>query len=314
MKKRFVFFGNGISVLSTILFQSLQKASETLDIDIVAAVDTNPLSKSEREIFHLKNSLKKMFSHDFEDELFNDTPFYKDITGDMPVFVSSDINENDFVRKLSYLNPDYAIVARCPQVFGSRLIGCFKKVINFQTSLLPDYCGTDSIQWAMYNEEPTTGFTYHHLRSDDNNGNILLQGKFSIDYQKSSTEVILDLTNYSANRMYHMLQLLLSGYDGYKPEGKGSYYSKRNRDQFLLVGDAMHVNLLENIEDIQKRIQIWGFVQIQYKGQAVNVTRIDSLGNIRRINHLPPFLFRFLFKPYQSRQMPASLYLLKMTV
>lgn len=306
MRKRFIYFGDGFSNLSAILYKSFVKASKTLDIDIVAVVDTNPLTKRGKNILRLQKSVKNIFDNNSRDLPYTKTPFYLYDAHNIRSIISSNINSNDFIRMISVLNPDYAIVVDSHQTLKSPLVQCFHKVINYHPSLLPDYDGIDSIQWAMYNREKYTGFTFHFVNNDNHLGNILLQDRFKIDYRKPATEVKFDLSTYAANRMYHMLQLLFLKFDGYETENITTTYDRSMRDQLLFMGNLSRAEIVDRLIEIQNKMSIWGYVQLQYKGSIVNVTRIDSNGIIRRINNLPPFLYNSITKTYRTSSIHSN--------
>jgi len=63
------------------------------------------------------------------------------------------------------------------------------KIINFHQSLLPEYAGRHPLNWVIVNGERKTGITFHYVRNNFDDGEIILQK--SIEISKDDNVVTL---------------------------------------------------------------------------------------------------------------------------
>lgn len=63
------------------------------------------------------------------------------------------------------------------------------EIINYHNSFLPQYQGGNAITWAIFNEEQTTGATWHYVTSKADNGDIIWQRRFDIKKDAKAYEV-----------------------------------------------------------------------------------------------------------------------------
>lgn len=63
------------------------------------------------------------------------------------------------------------------------------EIINYHNSFLPQYQGGNAITWAIFNEEKTTGATWHYVTSKVDSGDIIWQRRFDIKNNSKAYEV-----------------------------------------------------------------------------------------------------------------------------
>lgn len=63
------------------------------------------------------------------------------------------------------------------------------EIINYHNSFLPQYQGGNAITWAIFNEEQSTGATWHYVTSKADNGDIIWQRRFDIKKDSKAYEV-----------------------------------------------------------------------------------------------------------------------------
>ncbi len=87
-----------------------------------------------------------------------------------------DINHPQFIARLrNEVRPTIALSFYCPQKFSPDLFEVFSHAVNYHNGLLPKYRGLKATAWSMYHGEKDTGFTFHHMTEDFDEGAILLQ-------------------------------------------------------------------------------------------------------------------------------------------
>lgn len=251
-KKRLIIFGDGNSFITKILYVKLQQEIVNSDFEIIAVVNTMPFVSTSKIKNIFSFIIKKAFNP-FDDKIIFSQygTFLTDIKASL-LLEAPNINDINFILKIRQLNPDFALLIGCPQIFKSEIIGCFNRVINYHNSLLPKYRGLEATSWSMQYNEKYTGFTYHYVDNRIDTGNIIIQDKITIDYAKSSFELEIEKTKLASTKFSELLSLISKGYEGIKQNGESSYYGKKEKEKLLM---------LENLEDIQKskiKPYIWG--------------------------------------------------------
>ena len=63
-------------------------------------------------------------------------------------------------------------------------------MVNIHTEILPDFKGASSIIWPIYKKIKTTGFTIHQIDKKIDNGKILYQERYAIDFYPTLEETV----------------------------------------------------------------------------------------------------------------------------
>ncbi len=252
MKKRVVFFGDSNSYITTILFESFVQNLEN-NFELIAVVNTTPKQKRNTIKNILVYMIKKLFNPFDKNIIYiNYKNFLNLASKDIKVIHSENVNEKEFVREIKKLNPDYAFLMGCPQIFKKNIISCFDKVVNYHNSYLPTYRGLEATSWAMTYSEKYTGYTFHYVNENVDDGNIVFQEKIEIDYSKSSLENELFKTKKASNNISKVLRLVLNKFEGKVQEGIPSYFGSKQKKEILTF------NKFEDIAMIQRLTNIWG--------------------------------------------------------
>jgi methionyl-tRNA formyltransferase len=89
--------------------------------------------------------------------------------------------DDSFLNLLLSLTPDLLIVVAFGQIIPGKVLSSAKwGGINIHASLLPQYRGSAPIQWAVINNEKTTGLTTMFMDEDLDTGPILMQQEVDI--------------------------------------------------------------------------------------------------------------------------------------
>jgi len=100
-------------------------------------------------------------------------------------------------------------------------------IVNFHQSLLPFYRGRHPLNWAIINNEPFTGITFHFMNQNFDEGDIIFQKKIKI----SPNDTIITLYNKTIKEgnkaVPRIIDILSSGHNTRSQRGKSSYYAAR---------------------------------------------------------------------------------------
>ncbi len=290
MKKKIVLFGDVNSPISKILFRFflLNKDSR---FEIVAIVNTTSRVKTNKIKSFILFFIKKFFNPFDKDIRFIKSESYlDDISDENLILYAHNVNDSNFIKTIRNLNPDYALLMGCPQIFKTDLINSFKRVVNYHNSYLPRFRGLYATSWAMTYNEKFTGYTFHEVNEDIDDGRIILQNKILIDYSKSSWDNELLKTNKASNDILKVLELIFNDFKGVKQVGERSYYGKKEQKEIL------NYEKFNNIEEVRKVINVWGGVFLGNERNKIFVTKLSTKGKIKRIKWLPPKLYFFYKK------------------
>ncbi|MEY4927511.1 MAG: hypothetical protein RI894_1947 [Bacteroidota bacterium] len=123
-----------------------------------------------------------------------------------------------FLSELRAINADLQVVVAfrmLPEVvWAMPRLG----TINVHGSLLPKYRGAAPINWAIMNGERETGVTTFFLRHEIDTGNMILQGKTSIDENETFGQLYDRMKHIGAAVLVETLQKIATGDLNGKPQ------------------------------------------------------------------------------------------------
>ena len=289
LKKKIIFFGdnNNLHVTPKLFKIFLENIND--QFELIAIVNTTNNNKSNKLKSYLIYLIKKLFNpFDKNIILNNSVTFLELIPENILLLQTENINNLEFIDKIKILNPDYAFLMGCPQIFKKNIINCFDKIVNYHNSYLPTYRGLEATSWAMTYYEKYTGYTFHYINEKIDAGKIIFQEKIDINYSKSSFENELLKAKKASENISKVLTLVLNKFEGTEQIGKQSYYSAKQKRKLLLFIK------LDNIKKIQRLIKIWGGVQLLSKNEIIFITKVANDGKIKRIKWLPPKVYFIL--------------------
>lgn len=121
-------------------------------------------------------------------------------------------------RLLEYIpeNTDLIILLGWLSILEDNFIEqCGKKIINMHPSLLPKYGGKGMYgihvhEAVMQNKEKYTGCTVHYVTSDVDAGEIILQKKIKVDYNKTPWQLGGDVFKLENEMIIEVIKILMN--------------------------------------------------------------------------------------------------------
>jgi hypothetical protein len=214
--------------------------------------------------------------------------------------VGRDLNAPSFREELRHRwRPDAALSLGCLQVWSPELLGIFSTAINFHNGLLPDYRGLNATPWSLYNSEPETGYSFHHMTAGIDEGAVVVDGAFAVPDDANPRAVDLSkcvAAVADARRVFDVIAFKEPG----RAQAGGSYYSRQDRKR---IGRIAEPSLLTSAE-IKRRLACFGLLEIRLGGRWWEVTQLCESGTpsfatadgslaVSRAMFLPPTLYRF---------------------
>ena len=281
MKKKIIIFGHGSNLACSIITKNVIKVAPKFNFEVIALVDTNKKQQIPLIQKYLIAFIQKIFNP--SDKITVDVypHFFKYAKG-IKKLKCIDVNSKNFIDEIENLNADYAIVVGAAQIMKNEIISKFKKLLNYHNSYLPECGGLYATSWEMYESYQNSGFTYHYIENEQiDKGNILVQKKHKIDFNKTPHTNEIDKTLKAVEYLTEAFTLLKNGNIGIKQMETGSYYS------MLDVKKIRQIESLNDICEINRKIHCFNYVI--YRGNKI--TKIDNTGKIKRIIYLPVYIF-----------------------
>ncbi len=155
----------------------------------------------------------------------------------IPLFMPTDLNENDFKKALNDLNIDILLVVAYGRIIPEWLLKLPKLFpINIHFSLLPKYRGASPIQSSLLMDDKVTGVTYIKMNKSLDSGKIIKQFICDINPLDNKNTLEKKLTELSINKLAEVLDYIkqdeLSFVD--QDETKKTYCNKINKEDGLI--------------------------------------------------------------------------------
>lgn len=123
--------------------------------------------------------------------------------------VLQDAKISNLYEKIKQLQPDLIFTCAFGQFIPSNILDLPKyKCVNLHASLLPKLRGGAPIQWAIINQEKTTGFSLMYMDKKMDAGNIIKQYSLNIDPQETYASLydkLCVLAGEVISKDFHML-------------------------------------------------------------------------------------------------------------
>lgn len=133
---------------------------------------------------------------------------------DIPVYQPQSLKNGgeEYIQVLKELAPECIVVAAYGKILPKEVLdipkyGC----VNVHGSLLPKYRGAGPIQWAVLNDEKTTGITTMLMGEGLDTGDILEKAETEIGENETAAELFDRLAELGAELVVHTLEGLEKG-------------------------------------------------------------------------------------------------------
>ena len=121
-------------------------------------------------------------------------------------------NNPEFLEEVKKLNPDLICVVAYGKILPQELLdipkyGC----VNVHGSLLPEYRGAATIQWAVLNGDKKTGVTTMFMNAGMDTGDVILKEKVEIGEDETTGELWDRLKTIGANLLIKTVKEIENG-------------------------------------------------------------------------------------------------------
>lgn len=118
-------------------------------------------------------------------------------------FVDKVAFETEILKTLVAYNIEFIVLAGYMRLIGTVLLQAFpKKMVNIHPSLLPKYKGLNAVQQALDNNDKDLGVTIHYVDEGMDTGEIIAQGKITIENLDEPLESIMAKVHNIEHELY----------------------------------------------------------------------------------------------------------------
>jgi methionyl-tRNA formyltransferase len=151
----------------------------------------------------------------------------------IPVLQPEKASAPDFCDRIRAMSPDLIIVVAFGQILKKALLDIPRwGVMNIHASLLPKLRGAAPIQWAVMNNEASTGLTVMHMDEGMDTGPILHQKEVPVLEDETAGRLHDRLSVLAGELMIRALRAMSEGTVRAKPQNSGAatYAPKLEKD------------------------------------------------------------------------------------
>ena len=149
--------------------------------------------------------------------------------------LNSDLSESEIIKS----NADIGISLGNPyiseKIFSIPEFG----MINIHHEILPDFQNAQSVIWSIYEGKKDTGYTIHEINQKIDEGAIILQETFPIEFGKKLKNTVTLTSKMLLDKSAHGLGRLLSDHKKLKsgaiPQRGGKKYTTPNIKEFFRI-------------------------------------------------------------------------------
>jgi len=226
-----------------------------------------------------------------------------------PIIVPPDhnINHSDFISALkTIIKPTLAISYFYPQKFSPSLLEALGPTVNYHNGLLPKYRGLKATSWSVYQREKETGYTFHYMNENFDEGNILLQGAIPIKPDAIPVDLEHAKTFKAANDIPRLLEMIISREKGTAQTGESGYFSEKI---FLAITKIDDPSAHSSVELI-RRLRAFGRLLMHIQGRWHRVTKLVAMPGTHNVQGTFSFRTRddIIMQAIRFHYLPLTLY------
>jgi len=158
------------------------------------------------------------------------------------IYVTGKMSDPEYGRALSELQPDVIIVVGWYYMLPASL----RKLAplgaaGLHASLLPRYRGGAPLVWATINGDTETGVTFFHFADGVDDGDIIGQARFNIDFADDIADLVHKASQVSVKLISEYVPLLAQGAEPRVPQdhGQATFVSQRKPEDGIINWNAL---------------------------------------------------------------------------
>jgi methionyl-tRNA formyltransferase len=201
------------------------------------------------------------------------------------------------------LRPDAALWLGSTAIARGPLLASLGRSVNYHNGALPGFRGLQATAWSVYDECPTSGFSFHRMDEGVDTGPVLVAGAVPVPPGATGSRVEAAKTAAAIAALPSVLDAIVRGDPGLPQAGTASVRGTRDYRAAVAVGDPSTVTRA----DLELRLRAFGRVWLTLDRETVEVTAVrpsrpgrarafvtadGSVLEASRLRFVPPGLYR----------------------
>jgi methionyl-tRNA formyltransferase len=149
----------------------------------------------------------------------------------VPVLLHESLSSAAVITAMQRIRPALLLSMYNAEVFGASLLETAGLAVNFHESPLPRYAGLNPAAWALLNDEPRHGVTWHLITSRIDAGPIVIQEMFDLQHGWDVLDLLSVCMRHGGDLFRRMLPTLLDGSFNLQPQdlSQRTYFSQASK-------------------------------------------------------------------------------------
>jgi methionyl-tRNA formyltransferase len=137
------------------------------------------------------------------------------------------LNTNDVSSQPLPFKPDVIASVYYRNLIRQNVIDvCGGRIFNLHPSLLPRHRGCSSVPWAMIDNDPVTGVTFHYIDKSIDTGNVILQAAVPIHAEDTQQALFKRCMRKGVEFWPAAFELVKASFTGVPQETGASYHRR----------------------------------------------------------------------------------------
>jgi methionyl-tRNA formyltransferase len=217
------------------------------------------------------------------------------------------VNNPQFIEELkTRLKPTIALSCYCLQRFSPALLDVFECAVNYHNGLLPEYRGWWATSWSVYHGETETGFTFHQMNENIDQGNVFIEGTVPTRPDASWLDLEHEKAVAATKCLPRLIEMLVKRQTGEPQTGTDRYFSRKDCLDITLISDPSRHTSAE----LMKRLHAFDLLVMKINGIWYEVTKLEGVSARAKVRKSLCFRVAdgIIMQPTRFRYLPFHLY------
>ncbi len=217
------------------------------------------------------------------------------------------INHPVFINELrTEIKPTIALSYFCMQKFSLELLEVFEHAANYHNGLPPKYRGLEVTQWSVYHGEKETGFAFHKMTENFDEGPILIEGRVPMRPRARILDLEYEKAILATKYIPQLLNMLINNDPGKPQEGESQYFSQVDGLEIRKIADPSEYSSTELV----RRLKAFDFLDISINGKWHKITKLETISSSTKVQGKLHFRTSdgMIMRPARFNYLPRTMY------
>ncbi|MCI0453853.1 MAG: hypothetical protein L0Y68_02515 [Candidatus Dadabacteria bacterium] len=217
------------------------------------------------------------------------------------------INHPGFINELkAEIKPTIALSYFCMQKFSPPLLEVFEHKANYHNGLLPKFRGLESTQWSVYHGEKETGFAFHKMTENFDEGPILIEGRVPMKPRARILDLEYEKAILATKYIPQLLNMLINNDPGKPQEGESQYFSQMDGLEIRKIADPSEHSSTELV----RRLKAFDYLDINIDGNWHKITKLETISSSTKVQGKLHFRTSdgMIMRPARFNYLPRTMY------